>query len=314
MLLRFPSTIKNWLINHYQGGFKEKSKPIMYSLCFAMGFNEKESEEFITKVFFERPFNRRNAEEAIYYFCLKNGHEYKSAVELINYYNSLNKNNISDDESTRILKNEIDDLDDTSIDYFKIFLCKNASRFNDFMTTAKKNAKELVLKAYMYSSHFNKNHNSSSKVTIKDININSLLNDILNMDLKNLTPRGEKQHTIKNNFKFLNYVALNFPDNERIGNLINDKKISYDAIRKIIILMHFYSYCSEMRKQDNYVDQIEYLEEINNILYESGFGKMYDRNPYDWIFMHCTHTVLQNRDSLDEFWDIVSDMYNPDAQ
>jgi hypothetical protein len=175
------------------------------------------------------------------------------------------------------------------------------------METAKNIAKEYVKKAYscayekaeiehstLYEDQRKINYNKNG------INVDLLLAQIFNYNRKDV----EKGRSLKKDSDFVDYVKRNFPRSEEISRLMSDKQVTYDLLRKIIILMHFYVF---FNKEKQKIDEIfdEYVTEINTILYNCGFGKIYLRNPYDWIFMHCA--VEDN--PIDEFQSIFYDMY-----
>ena len=71
-------------------------------------------------------------------------------------------------------------------------------------------------------------------------------------------------------------------------------------------------YCSELLA--------DFWLETNDMLLECGFGPLYGRNPYDWLFLHCAsccHDADSEADGdllqpLDEFKDIMGAMVYSD--
>ena len=92
-------------------------------------------------------------------------------------------------------------------------------------------------------------------------------------------------------------VKNNFPSIKTLSDLLAFEKIrnskSYDAIRKLIILLNFYIFW--VRIDLGYVEDIKefsheelydtFVEELNYTLHRCGYGPLYPGNPYDWLFM-----------------------------
>ncbi len=79
-------------------------------------------------------------------------------------------------------------------------------------------------------------------------------------------------------------------------------------------MMHFFAYCKQCEKNGNGADFGEYLDEINDILDQSGFGPLYWRNPYDWLFLYSIYMPYPGLNELEVFHDIMYDMNIEDTK
>lgn len=285
-------TIGNWLKKNEQLTRQISKRKVMHSLCFALGLNERESEEFITKVFFERPFNFRNAYETICYYCLKDGLSWNDAVECSVWFEKQSGLASDDYGETRIIREEI--AGTSSLDELKEYLKTYSDRFSGNQKTARSTAESLLIKAYGYTN----NTTPAKKLTVFDVNTNAIIKDMFDFDTTTVT----KGQSFKKNAAFVNYVKAYFPSNETISKFRNGEKISDDLLRKMIILLHFYCYSKECGDDADYD---EYTDDIGSILYSSGFGILYPRNPYDWIFLHC----MASGEPLKELQSIYKELY-----
>ena len=98
----------------------------------------------------------------------------------------------------------------------------------------------------------------------------------------------------------------NFPAKKILSDVFDESKSgvskSYDAIRKTLILFHFYNFWYKIKLGDApYLDAASvehlpeiYLDDINTTLYECGYESLFAGNPYDWLF-------LCSANSKDEF-------------
>lgn len=119
-----------------------------------------------------------------------------------------------------------------------------------------------------------------------------------------------------NSFKKSNIspiVSNNFPSAKVMSNVLDDIKIgrleSYDSIRKVLIMLHFYTFwCSKKIDGDvQHGSQILYeiyKDEAECCLVDAGYEGLYPGNPYDWIFLYCA-----KQDSpLDVFRGMMGDL------
>ncbi len=107
-------------------------------------------------------------------------------------------------------------------------------------------------------------------------------------------------------------VRNNFPSKKVLSDVINSLQSStlksYDAIRKTLILFHFYVFWCKFKLGD-IADEGEklfetYREEAEILLEECGYEPLYTGNPYDWVFLFsasaggCNNTLKIFRDMI----------------
>ena len=63
---------------------------------------------------------------------------------------------------------------------------------------------------------------------------------------------------------------------------------TYEEIRKIIILLYSYSVWYRVQYKGELYDFDEYVDDLNNVLFESNMPTLYAGNPFDWLFMACS--------------------------
>ena len=101
-------------------------------------------------------------------------------------------------------------------------------------------------------------------------------------------------------------VKLNFPSKKTFSKILNrsqsEMSTSYDSIRKCLILLKFYHFWVTLElmmdsgnaaenSQSDYADYFDdFCEEMAQLLEECGYEELYERNPYDWIFLWASTT------------------------
>lgn len=289
-------TIKNWLTQkaNPQANDDIRTRTQIYKLCFALNFNVEETERFFSKVYLCRPFDCRNVDEVIYLFCMRQGLSYSKAQELISeakevmQTESENGNNYSE---TRVLNLNIRKIMDEKT--LLSFIEKNKESFRKNNRTAIKRYNELIEEAERLT-----------KISNETVSVDTLLEKIYGFDLVALQ-KSNKELTIKKKSRFLSIVTMNFPQKQKLHE-IKEGKASYDTIRKALILMKFYVFYKQAIKYNPSDLFDDFRQETNDLLEECGYGYLYSRNPYDWLFMHCAASC--DYYPLDEFKNILVDM------
>lgn len=106
--------------------------------------------------------------------------------------------------------------------------------------------------------------------------------------------------------KLPDIVKLNFPSKKTFSKILNrsqsEMSTSYDSIRKCLILLKFYHFWVTLElmmdsgnaaenPQSDYADYFDdFCEEMPQLLEECGYEELYERNPYDWIFLWASAT------------------------
>lgn len=323
--------IKGWYSTHPSNNVDSRQK--MYALCFAFNFDVDRTKEFFRKVYFERCFDCHDMTEAVYYYCLKHGLPYTHAMDLIKQLPDLAQLNKSDTPKEVLYTNQIInrldliETDEELLSYFEI----NKNNFLDTKQSALKVYENLVstikgseedvkaLKKGNYSSiqglvikelskmeyHEEQNIREYDLLYKQFDSEEFMLSHILGIYSYSTTSKDEKKKALIKNpasiqiTKASSLPALlrrSFPNKQVLNNLRNDfAHVSYDTLRKAIILLSFYkcwcevTYCREEIGLPEDVEQevlFEFaMDSINNDLMDSGYEALYPGNPYDWLFI-----------------------------
>ena len=277
-----------------------KSRELVFRLCFGLDMNIEEITEFFLKVYFECPFNFRNHAEVIYYFCFVNHLDYISATELKSKADLILKQSESEKseyEFTVSIGSELKKIHTQQelLDY----ISKNSSEFLVNNRTALKNAQKLLEECTSLATDDFERHHFHDEETLhyskKKSNVDLFLSVLLDVDMT--------QYSGENSFvkisAFPEIVKSNFPLKMQLSKIKNGKQISYDAMRKALIVLNFYDYFAKLsfKKENNNSDFELFVEETNDLLISCGYPPFYIRNPFDWLILHCAN----NYSPLDEF-------------
>ncbi len=314
------STVKDWFLDIRRPNLSEKSRRNMFMLCFALELNIEELNWFFKNVYFDHSFNCRDKEEAVYYYCFNNNLPYSKAVWLNNIVQNFPIIQDSSDEriATRAIRDRIKNIhtDEEFTEYIKrnnsnfLQTSQSASNIIQDLLTEIKGKKEdkkffnsvktagklspsdsdklkkcgLVVREYIDTCLENKRlYEDFDIFKSKDIaSVDFMLTVIFNLDVVNLNE--DSVYSFSKDSKLSDIAKRNFPGKKIFSDIVsNKKKVSFDGLRKIIILLFSYKFFYENNKTGLEFD--DYEDQLNDYLDEAGFMTLYAGNPYDWIFI-----------------------------
>ena len=330
-------TIHNWFFKNAFPAYTSKGRRSMYALCFAFGFNIELTKQFFQKVYLDRCFDCRNMEEAVYFYCLNNSLTYAHAVSIIEkcpdlsvniptagtniLYTNQIQNKIehinSEEELLEYFNNNIYQFQNTKLSAYRVYkdLLDNIAVPRDQKKEVLKLIKNNEYPSIKYLSvldWYNKesfaiDNNDKRYDILKSSDISSsafVMKQIFNFEMRELYESKDPNKRYYNNLisnkntsKLPDIVRQNFPSQHKLYLEKNWEKVSYDTIRKLIILLYFYEFCVKCQTEwhdlhklssDDYFEY--FIHQMNNRLYSAGFEDLYIGNPYDWIFIFSSKT------------------------
>ena len=302
------NTVKNWL-KKAPPTANQAGRENVYTLCFAFGLNANQTKEFFLKAYLERPFNYKNIHEAVYFFCMNNGLTYVDAVRIIKEIESVPVD--SKKEDVEVVTEQVGYAISlmTSEDDLIKYLVANRSGFTVQSQTASNKIEELIEECKaLAKKEYKLLHNGDLSVE----NVDELLTVITGYYARE-TINGEKLYKQSiSKSKLPELIRKNFPQREQFKQ-IEKGKASFDTIRKVLIILKFYSFFADalIHKAEDLENGLfyEFVDETNALLAECGYVQLYWRNPYDWLFGYCAYGAAN---PLDEFKNVIDVFYLDD--
>lgn len=105
-------------------------------------------------------------------------------------------------------------------------------------------------------------------------------------------------------------AEASFPDRDGLNKILNDEHVSYERVRKMLILLIFYKFWVGKALQNNhyeagYHDADGCITYINDILIDVGYPMLYAGNPYDFIIL----TAINSDYPLITFREYMREMF-----
>ena len=277
-----------------------------FQICFAFGLDGGETDEFFRRIFTrERSFNCHQVPEAIYYFCLNNGLTWADAMDIQSRVPLAGKEKTDGDiVYTGSIIAELNNLE-TKEDLIQ-WLNDNIDKFAGSNVTAYETIRRLweqvsgpdgLLIQERKSLPSIHDDAATGEKSILRSNASGVRSydaylAILQLDKKEVK-RLATDRSIKPILEKLHDSAQDsFPDRQGIELILRGEIVSYERVRKWLVLLTFYTYWARkaISKGDYEADSGDAdrcITSMNQYLINSGYPELYVGNPYDWIFFYA---------------------------
>lgn len=295
-----PNTLTNWFKKGMRPKKGEASRRAMFALAFTLQLNLDETINLFHNVYLDRAFNYRSENEFIYYFCLKNSKYWKDAQRLINSILPTAMHTNDDTRYTVVIKEDIERLIDEVelISYINSHghnFEKNSVAATETFTTLLREAKNVASEEIELPENCG---NFQGKWTHGNEISSNLLYEVITGT--NVTGnRGTK--TVFNNANLPKDIKNRFPE----ALSFSKKDMSFEERRKAIILLFSYATWYKSQWLDIEYDLDDYVSQLDSLLFECNYVKLYHGNPFDWLFLYCA----QAERPLDMFRDTLQEVF-----
>lgn len=298
--MKAPRNMKKW----YEEG-KSITRDTAYQICFAFGLDTIATKDFFKRYYAsERGFDCHRLEDAVYYCCMNNGWTYMDAQKIIERVGRECAAPSYDSEPmyTRFIIEELDEIEtmETLIDY----LSDNRALFSVNNVTAFKTIQDLwngiVAENGLLAQENRMFYSIQDDPTTKEIQISSGLSasdvfiSLFQLEREPASCILEKYKSISPILKKLHpHIQDSFPNEQGIMKIMrNDHNISYESVRKWLVLLSFYTFWAKKSIKQGCEDaQLEdkkrCCNSMNDYLVRAGYSELYEGNPYDWLFFYA---------------------------
>lgn len=320
-----PRGIIDWFTSS-----KRIERKTAFQICFAFGLDLKETDDFFRRVYFERSFDCHCVEEAIYFFCIKNGFSYVEAETMLKAIPSVKQDRIPSGTEILYTGTIIENIKRFSAPEEMIsYLTEHITQFGYNNATAtgfiqslwKQIAKDEGL-AYKEGLVIGRYDTTDTFITDRPNDSQwNVLSQILGLDTywhDRFSSTRSIKPILSENSLIPPLVEASFPDRDAINKTLNNAHLSHERVRKLLILLVFYSYWAKLvvEKQDiqfiaSDIQSEKCIFTINKYLLDAGYPELYMGNPYDWVFLWATNDdfpLMTFRDYMKEIFAVKSEM------
>ena len=279
-----PRTVVEWIRGTTPGITNRQNN---YDLCYALEMDLKETSSFFQKHYLTIPFILRSGVDAVFYYCLLNSKPYSTVVELLDRSADFVPQETVN-TSTAQIRTAIRDIksDEEFLTYLSTHYYTQQQHFRHAKSIIMEEIDALKQKL-LDKSEMQKNimdEEAEPKASINRLNSETLF------ALLGYKYTGKNETLIKLPKRF----TESLPNDVTLGKIINDEEVSYELLRKTLMLLKFnsfYSLADEAGAQDNILGNLlDFKEELNITLDACGFSYVYMRHPFDCLLMYCANS------------------------
>lgn len=305
-----PRNIKKWYTEH-----KTIERKTAFQLCFAFHLQTDEVNDFLRRICLSRGFDCHAVDEIIYYFAFKHALQYQDTQDILSQVTRINSTQIPKDEViyTDLIISEIDEIE--TVEELILYLNENIDKFAYNNATAyeaiqviwksisKEDGLAIREKKLLYmtfdkeeacveqnEAHKDKKRKERNRM---DDSIWEIYLQILGLS-GNYVAEFYKDRSLKTILKdnvLLHPLAeASFPDRDGLNKILIGTHVSYERVRKLLILLVFYKFWGNKALQNHnykagYGDNERCVSVIDNHLVDAGYPMLYPGNPYDFIIL-----------------------------
>ncbi len=316
-----PRNMRKWFTE-----YKRIERKTAFQICFAFSLDVEESDDFFRKVCLQRGFDLHSVWDIVCFFSLSHGYRYEEAVSL---YEDIQKRNNGDSgvlsmkKAGVALKNENEKKKSTQTktiytsviteeiqkiqnpEELKQFFERNIEMFGYRNVTAYRYIqnvwKEIAGEAGLAEKERKRlyrpfvlgeneklsgqeKRDSLWKIYLQILGLSGDQISVLKTD-RSLKP------ILRDNPMLHPLAEFSFPDRDGLNKILNGELVSYERVRKILILLVFYKYWVSLALERGHYDStggdLPRCERVlNTYLLDAGYPLLYIGNPFDWTILY----------------------------
>lgn len=292
----------------------DRDKKTPFQFCFAFGLSMEEAETFFRRCCMGRGFDDHSMQDVVYSFAIRKKLSYQQAEQLLERLSKLEQNRLPMDEEicyTETIRKDLAAIEGQE-DLFN-YLKKNEKAFAYNNARAIKKIQELWDKLTIIPDGLLSKEVSDLYCEAEDRqklkkkwSEEGALKQILGLNdriiLRHFTNKRSLKEILKDNRLLHPLAADCFPNRNAIRLILEGRHVSYESVRKLLILLLFYQYWMEKalmkhaanRSSGEHEDLIwsarggdgeRCRNHMDRHLMEAGYPSLYFGNPYDWLFL-----------------------------
>lgn len=269
-----PKAVEKWVKGTPPGVTNRCNQ---YDLCYALEMDLIQVRVFFQKYYLTIPFNVKDRVDAVYLYCFAHRKPYSTAVKMLSDSSGFVPQENAHTHTSQIKQTILEtDDDDKFLGYLSAHCYGNEQQFQL--------ARQIINEDIGYikktlcddpTKDVHKGRENSSVVA-------ELLGYKYQRDKKN-----EQRRMLPKRFteSLINDVTL--------GKIINGEKATYETLRKALMLCRFYRFYNEAQNTDNDTiksNLMDFYAELNNLLIQCGFARLYVRHPFDCLLLYCANS------------------------
>lgn len=271
-----PRTVIEWIKGNTPPGITNRANN--YDVCYALEMDHIKTAVFFQKHYLTIPYNSKNKIDAVYLYCIYHKRTYGTVEKMLSAAKNITPQPQAHTSTSQISRAI------TGIDNDEEFL-RYLSKHYYGQEQCYLHAKEIITHDIETVKNIILNDASISKVT--DDRLNSLTVAAL------LGYRSQAKKSDKPSRKLPRRFRESLPNDVTIGQILSGEAVSYETLRKTLMLLKLYTFYHEAENTDEktaVINLLDFMDELNMTLLSCGFAQVYMRHPFDCLLMYCANT------------------------
>ena len=271
-----PRAVIDWIKGITPPGITNRANN--YDVCYALEMDHLQTAVFFQKHYLTIPYNTKNRTDAVYLYCIYHQKPYSTVTRLMSSTKDVQPQTQAHTSTSQISQAIISIDDDGE---FTEYISKHYySEKQHFLF-----AKQIIINEIAAVKEKLLNDTAVKKVT--DDRLNSLTVAAL------LGYRSQAAKEDKPSRRLPKRFKESLPNDVTVGQILRGDKVSYEVLRKMLMLSRFYNFYSEAKNEnENDVcgNLLDFKDELNMTLLSCGFAQIYMRHPFDCLLMYCANS------------------------
>ena len=286
-----PKAIQNWIKGTTPGITNRQNN---YDLCYALEMDFKQTAVFFQKYFLTMPFNAKSKTDAVFMYCLYHNRPYVTAQKMLDQTKGFVSQENAHTATSQIISTifETDD-DDKFMRYLSEHCYDNEQQYQLARKIINDEIGTIQKRLLRYES---------DRILSPD-RLGSLTIETLLGFKSQRKGRRSKESVLPKRF------TGSLPNDVTLGKIINGAEVSYELLRKTLVLVKFYNFYFEADNTDRNTIAgylMDFYEELNSVLVSCGFAQLYLRHPFDCLMLYCANSY----DPIDALYCVMANRRN----
>lgn len=271
-----PRTVIEWVRGTTPGVTNRRNN---YELCYALGMDFQQTAVFFQKHFLALPWCCKSRVDAVFLYCLYHKKPYSAAAEMLKESADFVPQENANTSTSRIFQTILETENDDEFLRYLSAHCYGSEQ--QFML-----AKMLICEELDDLKDSIKNdgrHENISPERLNSLTVAELLGYRYQLDTK-----GKPVNELPKRF------TESLPNDVTLGRIINGQSVSYELLRKTLMLLKLYNFYTAAGQTDDRNEiaknLMDFHDEVNNALISCGFAQIYLRHPFDCLLMYCANS------------------------
>lgn len=270
-----PRAVQNWIRGTTPGLTNRENN---YDLCWALEMDFRQTAVFFQKHFLTQPFNCKSRIDAVNLYCLYHSRPYSTVMDMLEVSEKFPLQEQAHTATSQIFSSILKINDDESFLKYAASHCYS-------------NEQQFQLARNIINDEIELVKESIKRFKTKDVLSEERLNSMTVTELLGYNYQLDGSSKAKQ--KLPKRFTESLPNDVTLGKMIKGDVVSYESLRKTLMLLRFYNFYSEATNDDREIiaqNLLDFCDELNNTLNSCGFAQLYMRHPFDCLLMYCANS------------------------